>query len=61
MQPLQINAFHCQQDEWNTKEDTGKSLKNALHLRYAKRKIEAGFREGFRVIYFVGHTYFVPL
>ena len=25
-------------DEWNTKEDTGKSLKNALHvLRYAKR------------------------
>ena len=40
----QINAFHCQQDiskdKWNTKENTGKSLKNVLHiLRYAKRHL----------------------
>jgi len=36
----QIIAFHCQQDEWNTKEDTGKSLNNTLHkLPYAKRHL----------------------
>jgi len=30
--------FTVREDEWNTKEDTGKFLKNALHiLRYAKR------------------------
>ena len=28
------------QDEWDTKEDTGKSMKNALHvLQYAKRHL----------------------
>ena len=33
----QISAFYVNKDEWNIKEDTGKSLKNALHiLRYAK-------------------------
>ena len=35
----QINAiFPVSKDEWNTKDDTGKSLKNALDiLLYAKR------------------------
>ena len=29
--------FAVSKDEWNTKEDTGKSMKNALYiLRYAK-------------------------
>ena len=29
--------FHCQQDEWDTKEDIGKSMKNALYvLHYTK-------------------------
>ena len=32
--------FLVSKDEWDTKEDTGKSLKNALHvLRYAKRHL----------------------
>jgi len=32
--------FTVSEDEWNTKEDTGKSLKNALHvLRCAKRHL----------------------
>jgi len=32
--------FTVSKDEWNTKEDTGKSLKNALHvLRCAKRHL----------------------
>ena len=35
-------AFHC---EWNTKEDTGKFVKNALHvLRYVKRHL-SGWRD----------------
>jgi len=35
-----INVFTVSKDEWNTKEDTGESLKNALHvLRYAKRHL----------------------
>ena len=30
--------FAVSKDEWDTKEDTGKSMKNALYtLRYAKR------------------------
>ena len=34
----QLTLVTVSKDEWNTKEDTGKSLKNALHLlRYAKR------------------------
>ena len=50
------NNFHCEEkpscattesirlavskDEWDTKEDTGKSIKNALYvLRYAKRHV----------------------
>ena len=34
----QIDAFS--KDEWNTKEDTGKSLKNTLDiLQYAKRQL----------------------
>ena len=33
-------AFTISKDEWNTKEDTGKSMKNALDvLRYAKRHL----------------------
>jgi len=36
----QINAFTVSKDEWNTKEDTGKSLNNALHiLQCAKRHL----------------------
>jgi len=32
--------FTDSKDEWNTKEDTGKSIKNALDiLRYAKRHL----------------------
>ena len=32
--------FIVRKDEWNTKEDTGKSLKNALDvLQYAKRHL----------------------
>ena len=32
-----LMLFTVSKDEWNTKEDTGKSLKNALHVqRYAK-------------------------
>jgi len=32
--------FMVSKDEWNTKEDTGKSLENAMHvLRYAKRQL----------------------
>jgi len=35
-----LMLFTVGRDEWNTKEDTGKSLKNALHvLRYAKRHL----------------------
>jgi len=34
--------FTVSKDEWNTKEDAGKSLKNALHvLLYAKRHFSA--------------------
>jgi len=36
----ELTLFTVSKDEWNTKEDTGKSLKNALHvLRYAKRHL----------------------
>jgi len=36
----QIDAFYVSKDKWNTNEDTGKSLKNALYvLRYAKRHL----------------------
>ena len=32
--------FAVSKDEWETKEDTGKSMKNALYiLRYAKRHL----------------------
>jgi len=35
-----LTLFTVSKDEWNTKEDTGKSLKNALYvLRYAKRHL----------------------
>jgi len=31
-----IDIFRCQKikDEWNTKEGTGKSMKNALYIQY---------------------------
>ena len=33
-----LTPFAVSKDEWNTKEDTGKSMKNALYvLQYAKR------------------------
>jgi len=32
--------FMVNKDEWDTKEDTGKSMKNALHVqRYGKRHL----------------------
>ena len=35
-----LTLFTVSKDEWDTKEDTGKSMKKALHiLRYAKRHI----------------------
>jgi len=35
-----LTLFTVSKDEWNTKQDTGKSLKNVLHiLRYAKRHL----------------------
>ena len=35
-----LTPFTVSKDEWNTKEDTGKSLKNTLHvLWYAKRHL----------------------
>ena len=34
--------FTVSKDEWDTKEDTGKSMKNALYvLRYAKRHLSS--------------------
>ena len=36
----QIDTFVVSKDEWDTNEDTGKSMKNALYiLRYAKRHL----------------------
>jgi len=35
-----LTLFTVSKDEWNTKEDTGKSLKNALYeLQYAKKHL----------------------
>ena len=35
-----LTLFTVSKDEWDTKEDTGKSMKNALYvLRYAKRHL----------------------
>ena len=35
-----LTPFAVSKDEWDTKEDTGKSMKNALYvLRYAKRHL----------------------
>ena len=34
--------FNASKDEWDTKEDTGKSMKKALNvLRYAKRHLSS--------------------
>ena len=36
----QIDTFPVSKEEWDTKEDTGKSMKNALYvLRCAKRHL----------------------
>ena len=36
----ELTPFTVSKDEWNTEEDTGKSLKNALHvLQYTKRHL----------------------
>jgi len=36
----ELTLFTVSKDEWNTKEYTGKSMKNALHiLLYAKRHL----------------------
>ena len=38
MSYCQIDTFAVSKDEWDTKEDAGKSMKNALYiLQYAKR------------------------
>ena len=38
-----LTLFAVSKDEWDTKEDTGKYMKNALHiLRYAKRRAPLG-------------------
>ena len=35
---VKLTLFAVIKDEWDTKEDTGKSMKNAMYvLRYAKR------------------------
>ena len=35
-----LTLFDVNKDEWDTKEDTGKSMKNALYvLQYAKRHL----------------------
>ena len=35
-----LTLFSVSKDEWDTKEDTGKSMKNALYVqRYAKRHL----------------------
>ena len=35
-----LTLFTVSKDEWDTKEDTGKSIKNALHvLRYTKKHL----------------------
>ena len=40
MLPPKSTLFAVRKDEWDTKEDTGKSMKNALYiLRYAKRHL----------------------
>ena len=37
---IKLTLFTVSEDEWNTKEDTGKSLKDALHiLRHIKRHL----------------------
>ena len=36
------SLFIVSKDEWNTKEDTGKSLKNVVHVvQYAKRHLSS--------------------
>jgi len=41
-QPPNQCCFTFSKDEWNTKEDTGKSFKNVLHiLRYVKRHLSS--------------------
>jgi len=47
----QIDTFHCQQRWMDTKEDTGKSMKNVLYvLRYAKRHIAMSNSEKFKLV-----------
>ena len=37
-----LTPFALSKDEWNTKEDTGNSMKNALYVvRYAKRHVSS--------------------
>jgi len=40
MPPAKLILFVVNKDEWDTKEDTGKSMKNALHVqRYGKKHL----------------------
>jgi len=42
MPTAKLTLFVVNKDEWDTKEDTGKSMKNALHVqRYGKRHLSA--------------------
>jgi len=37
-----IDTFVVSQDEWDTKEGTGKSMKNALHVQWCGKKYLSG-------------------
>jgi len=42
MPATKLTLLTVSKDEWDTKEDAGKSMKNALHtLQYAKRHLPA--------------------
>ena len=39
------SLFIVSKDEWNTKEDTGKSLKNALHVLWCAKRHLSGWSD----------------
>ena len=46
-----LTLFAVSKDEWGTKEDTGKSMKNALYiLQYAKRHLSGSNSEKIKPI-----------
>ena len=40
-----LTLFTVSKDEWNTKEDTGKSLKNALHVLWCAKRHLSGWSD----------------